>query len=230
MLFSSLAILIIIFLPGLYSGNASPGTGGSLLTPGEVLFAPVLGLSLARTLAMNSLGMEGSALQTLYLFPVRSLDVLWGKNLAAGALAGATQIVLVLGLAAITGGWGYALPALVGGMAGVLVALGCGNVTSVLVPFRMRRLRAGSGSYGAEGGCLRGLLSLLFLAVTLALLVPVAAAIGVPLVLAHGSWLALTLPAALLYGVLIHQATTRLIAPTLTERAPEILHTVVLEA
>ncbi len=227
MLLGSLAFLVIIFLPNLYGGGGASGPGagasGSFFTATQVLFAPIPALYLALNFAMNSLGLERGALQTLYLYPVRPLDVLWGKNLATGAVACAAQGIVVLALAALTGGWSYILPAFAAGVAGVLVVLGCGNVTSILLPFRMRQLRVGSGNYGTEGGCLRAVLGTLVFGLTLALLAPVAAAIGVPLVLSQSSWLAVTLPASILYGLLIYQVASRLVAPVLLTRAPEIL-------
>jgi ABC-2 type transport system permease protein len=223
MLLGSLAFLVIIFLPGIYSGSAGGGPPSGVLSATQVLYAPIPALYLALNLSMNALGLDRAALQTLYLFPVRPLDVLWGKNLAAGAISYAAQVALVLGLAALTGGWGYVPLALVGGLALLLVLLGCGNVSSVLLPFRMRQLRVGSGNTGTEAGWLRAFLGMLIFGVTLVLAAPVVVAVGAPLLVDRQSWLAATLPAALAYGILLHQLGSRLIAPYLLSRAPEIL-------
>ncbi|MBF6589606.1 MAG: hypothetical protein IVW57_03620 [Ktedonobacterales bacterium] len=224
MLLGSLAFLVIIFLPNLYS---SPRTGigpsSDLLSASQVIFAPLPALYIALNLSLNALGLERQALQTLYLFPIRPLDILWGKNLAAGTLSLAVQSVLIVGLAALTGGWRYVPLAVVVGLAGVLVLLGCGNVSSVLLPFRVRQMRMGSGNTGTEGGCLRSLLSMVVLAITLVLLVPVAAALAVPLLFQHTDWFIISLPLAIVYGIVLHQTTSRLIAPYILSRGPEIL-------
>ena len=114
---------------------------GSFLQSFAVLFAPLPALIIVLNLSLNAFGLEREGVQTLFLFPVRPLDVFWGKNLAVGSLAISVEVVLTLGLAAITGGWAYVPSALVGGFAATLVMMACGNVTSVLLPLRMRRMR-----------------------------------------------------------------------------------------
>jgi hypothetical protein len=61
------------------------------------------------------------------------------------------------------------------------------------------------------------------------LLIPVAAAIGVPLLFDRHTWLVGTLPFAVLYGIVLHQVATRLIAPVMLARAPDILNATVKE-
>jgi Kef-type K+ transport system membrane component KefB len=65
---------------------------------------------------------------------------------------------------------------------------------------------------------------------TALLLIPVVAAILVPLLLAQPEWFALSVPLALIYGAAFYQAATRLISPVLLRRGPEILATTVREA
>ena len=218
-LVSSLFILVLVLLP---TFNSRGGTSG-LLDPARVLTTPIPTLIVALNLALNSLGLERSGLQMLYLFPIRPLDVFWGKNLTIGAITFGAQIVLATGVAAFTGGWSYVPVALVGGLAAVLVLLGCGNVTSVLLPFRVREMRAGRANISSDNGCLRSMMSLVTLGVAGVLLLPVLAAIILPLQYGIRVLLFGTLPVALLYGVVLHQAATRLIAPRLLNRAPEIL-------
>ena len=238
-LLSSIAPMLLIFLPNLYSGSSVRyahgygALGGSfnLAGPEGVLIAPLPALLIVTVLALNAFGLERQGLQTLFLFPIRPLDVFWGKNVAAGAVAFAAQIVLTVAKAAITGGWSYIPLALIGGLAALLVLLGLGNATSVLFPFRTRQMRMGdNSSYSSEAGCLRSVLSLATLLLGAILLIPVGGAIIIPLVFQHLAWFTFTLPFALVYGLLLHQAPTRIVAPMLIRRAPEILAVAVREA
>ncbi len=61
------------------------------------------------------------------------------------------------------------------------------------------------------------------------LLLPVAAAVAVPLIAGQREWLAPTLAGSILYGLLLYQLATRLIAPQVHQRAPEILAVVARE-
>ncbi|HEY7835072.1 MAG TPA: hypothetical protein VIG30_15965 [Ktedonobacterales bacterium] len=223
-LFSSLWLLILVVLP--YGGGRQTGFA---LEPYRVIFASVPTLVLVLNLALNALGLERSGLQMLYLFPVRPRDVFWGKNLTIGLITFAAQIVLAVGLAVITGGWVYVPLALAGGLAAIFVLLACGNVTSVLLPFRVRELRMGRNSLSSENAALRAVLSLVTLFVTVLLLLPVAAAIGLPLALDQWGWFVWALPAAIGYGILLHQVATRLVAPLMLSRVTEILNVTVRE-
>jgi hypothetical protein len=216
-LLSSLFILILIVLPDVGLGR------GFGLQPQRVLFTPLPTLAIVFNLSLNALGMERGGLQMLYLFPVKPLNVFWGKNLAVGAVTFGAQIVLATALAAVTGGWFYLAPTLVGGLAAILVLLGCGNITSVLLPFRMRDLQTGRANLAADNGCLRSVISLATLAAAGAMLLPVIGAVILPIQYDTRILLFGTLPLALLYGAVLHQATTRFIAPRFVTRGPEIL-------
>ncbi|WIG61574.1 MAG: hypothetical protein OJF49_004322 [Ktedonobacterales bacterium] len=229
-LISVLFATIIILFPNLYAGRAgrvSEFSSGHA----TVLTASLPALLVILGFAQNSLGMERQGLQTLFLFPVRPLDIFFGKNLFVGLFAVVFQTILILIRAAMTGGWEYVIPALCLGIAADFVMLGCGNVSSVLIPFRWRQMRMGdTSSMSSENGCLRFVLSIVNMAITAIVLIPVAAAILLPLLLAHSEWLVVTLPLALVYGAAFYQVATRMIAPVMLRRAPEILATVVREA
>lgn len=230
-LLSSLFVLVIIVASRFYGpdsvGRGVPEAGpygAAALGALQVFFAPLPALIIILNLSLNAFGLEREGLQMLLLAPVPPLQVFWGKNLAAGLLAFVTEIVLTVIVAALTQSWAYAPLAIAGGAAAILVMMGFGNVTSVLMPFRARRMRIGSGNFSSsEGGCLRSILTMVALFITMLALAPVAAAIAVPLVLQEPVWLAVALPGALLYGLLVHQVTTRLIASRFVRRAPEIL-------
>jgi ABC-2 type transport system permease protein len=230
-LISVLFATVIILFPNIYSPRNGDLSGANLLAGYSVLLAPLPALLLVLAFSQNALGMERQGLQTLFLFPVRPLDIFFGKNLFVGLFAFVFEVALTLVRAAMTDGWQLVPLALVGGLSAVLVMLGCGNVTSVLAPVRWRTMRMGeSGSYASENGCLRAVISSATMAVTALLLIPVAAAIVVPLILVGPQWFALSLPLALAYGVALYQTATRLMSPVLLRRGPEILATTVREA
>jgi hypothetical protein len=110
------------------------------------------------------------------------------------------------------------------GLAAIAVMLGCGNVVSVLLPFRTAQMRMGSSSSGSpESGCLRLLMGTLSISVTLIILSPVSVGIAVPVIVNHLSLLTITLPLALVYGLAIYQGASWFISPRLLRRMPEIL-------
>jgi ABC-2 type transport system permease protein len=205
--------------------------GGASGGPEYVLIAPLTSLIVVLSFGLNALGMDRQGLQTLFLFPVKPLDILWGKNLFVGGLAAILGVNLTLITAAITGGWEYVPLALAGDFAAILTMLGCGNVTSVLFPFRWRQMRMGETStVSSENGCLRAIISMVSLAVTVVLLIPVALALLIPLALDHREWFVISLPLAVVYGAALHQIASRIIAPVLLRRAPDILAVTVRDA
>ena len=239
---SSLLILLLIFAPNLFGGFGHRGFAGgpdgggygglfgAAFSPLETLFATLPALLIALSFTTNMFGLERQGVQTLFLFPIRPLDIYWGKNLAVGAVSFTTQVVMTVAIAAVTGGWAYAPLTLVAGAAALLTLLGCGNVTSTLIPFRVRQMRMGSNRMSGENGFLRGLLSMGMVWVTFLLLSPVVVALGLPFLLNLQPLLILTLPLALAYGIALHQIATRLIAPRLIARAPEMLANLTREA
>ncbi|HYA99491.1 MAG TPA: hypothetical protein VED37_04670, partial [Ktedonobacteraceae bacterium] len=75
----------------------------------------------------------------------------------------------------------------------------------------------------SQAGCLRAIMSFSMLIVSGILLIPVALALGLPLVF-HAAWIwIITMPLSLIYGIAFHQVATRIVAPRMVERAPEIL-------
>lgn len=219
-LLSSLFILIVIFV-GPVLGTRD---GFYNVHPWSVLFSCIAPLFLAMNLSLNIFGLERQALSTLFLFPVRPQHILWGKNLAVASVAFTEQVLLAAAFSIITHSWSYFIPAIIMGVAAVAVMLGCGNVLSVLLPFRVAQFKMGRSSSGSpESGCLRTVIGMLSLLITLVILSPVIAGVVVPIVLDTPFVLAVTLPIALLYGLGIHQGASRFIAPRLLKRMPDIL-------
>ena len=223
--------IVAIFIAWPYLSNtANARAGFSIPSFALVLAAPLAVLFMLLYFGYNALGLEQQELQVVLLFPVRPREILWGKNLATGALALGVQTALTLGMAAITARWLYVLPALSAGLAALLVMLGCGNVTSVLFPFPMGQMRLGKGNAASGNGCMQAVILLAAASMTTVLLAPVAAAELIPLLLGQWLWLVLSLPLAVLYGIALHQLATRLIAPRLLSRAPEILEVLAQES
>ncbi len=217
---SSFFILIVLFA-GPALGVRSTASNGH---PWTVLLSCVAPVFMAMNFSLNTLGLERQALTTLFLFPVRPQYILWGKNLAVGSVALGEQILIAAAFAFISNSWAFYIPALVVGVAAIAVMLGCGNVLSVLLPFRVAQFKMGTSASGSpESGCLRSLMGLFSLGITLVVLSPVIAGIAGPIFLQATGTLAFTLPLSLLYGLLIHQGATRFIAPRLEQRIPEIL-------
>jgi hypothetical protein len=228
-LVSSIFLLVFVMLPSIFGGRrvelTSPDGGlGLPIAPWQVFLAPLPALLITLNLAQNAFGLEREGLQTLFLFPVRPLDILRGKNLAVGVVAGSLTVLMTVLVAALGGAWSNVPMALGYGIAAILVLMGCGNLISVFIPMRVRRMRMGQGNFAASGnGCLRTLLMGFASMATYALLIPVAAALLLPLFLSHPEWLVVTLPASLLYAIVFYEVVTRIAASQLLKRAPDIL-------
>jgi len=221
MLLSSLYI-VIIFLVGPFLNPGDSFNSLSFLS----FSAPLAVFFSVFTLSYNTLGMERQSLTTLFLFPVKPRRILLGKNLAVAVIGIIELLILALASAALSHGWPLVLPVLAMGLAGIGVVIGCGNVSSVFLPQRMRQMQRGfqaTGSSSGNAGCIRGLMSFLMLGVSLVVLSPVIVALFFPLYF-HIRWVwVFSIPAALLYGIVFHQLVTWLVAPRMLARAPEIL-------
>jgi hypothetical protein len=205
---------------------------GELFVAFRLMIAPAFILLSIFSLAYNTLGFEGQSLTTLFLFPVKPRYVLWGKNLVLFVL-GVVELVVVLGVVSFVSHiWMYTLPAVSLGLAGLGIVLASGNITSVLFPQRMRFGRRGfqaAGNMSAQAGILRILLSLLSMVITIIVLLPVLAALLLP-VFFHALWFwVISIPFALTYGGVIYFVVTALMAPRMLKRAPEILEVVAKE-
>lgn len=221
LMFQSL-VYVIVFLVGPLLNPNSDRLGGSGYV---LLITPLVVLLFTVTLSLNTLGLERQGLTTLFLFPVEPQRILWGKNLAVFVLGLGELVLLVIVGAFLSQAWNLVLPVVIVGLAGMGVTLGCGNFTSVYFPQYMRQMQRGfrATGQGSQAGCLRGVMSLVMMLVTAILLVPVALALGLPIIF-HVEWIwGVTIPLALIYGVAFHQIVTRQVAPRIVERAPEIL-------
>lgn len=221
MMFQSVIYVAIFFVAPLLNPSSSRFGGNGYV----LLITPLIVLLFMLMLSLNSLGLERQGLTTLFLFPVAPQRILWGKNFAV-SLLGVAELVLLIAIGAfLSRAWNLVLPVLVGGLAGMGVTLGCGNFTSVYFPQYVRQMQRGFRATGqnSQAGCLRGVMSLVMFVVTVILLIPVALALGLPMIF-HAEWIwSITIPLTLIYGIAFHQITTRLVAPRMLEQAPEIL-------
>jgi ABC-2 type transport system permease protein len=220
-LLSSLYIVIVLVVGPLFNSRNS-STAWLTLTYG----APLAAFFAMLTLSYNSLGLERQSLTTLFLFPVPPRRILFGKNLAVAILGAIELVILELIGAFLAHDWNIMWPTLIVGLAGIGIVLGCGNITSIFLPQRMRQIQRGmlaSGSSAGSAGCMRSLMSMLMMLVTLVLLVPVALALLLPLFF-HIQWVwVFSIPAALAYAAAFYLIATSLVAPHMLSRAPEIL-------
>ncbi|GHO88962.1 hypothetical protein [Dictyobacter formicarum] len=222
----SLLFLILYFSFTIFNNNGANGARVfALLGPWAVLVVPLFIMFTLYSLAYNSLGFERQSITALFLFPINPKYILWGKNIAV-FVVGLVEICLLIVIAAIiTQAWIYVGPALVIGLAGMGIILGIGNITSVYLPQKMRQARRGfqtASNMSAEGGCLRAIMSMLATLIMMILLVPVAAAVAIPIFLrVEWIWI-LSLPASILYGAAFYIIVTNIVAPRILKQAPEI--------
>jgi len=234
-----LVYVIVLIFSTIYSSH----NAGYAVTPGadpdyiftaiRVMFAPSFVLLSLYSLAYNTLGFERQSLTTLFLFPIAPKYILWGKNLVIFGLGVIELLILVLVVSFFTHLWTFALPAFTLGLSGIGVILACGNVTSVFLPRRLNLTQRGFQSSGtsmsAQEGCLRIVMSFASMLVDIIVLLPVIAALVLPVVFQF-QWLWLiTIPFSLVYGASIYYGVTALVAPYIVSRAPEILAQVTRE-
>src|SRR6266567_791839 len=222
LLVSSLSIVIVFIIGPLFNPTSSSGSGWTVLT----FSAPLAVFFSVFTLSYNSLGMERQSLTTLFLFPVEPRRILSGKNLAVAVIGIIELLVLVCVSALLSHEWNFVVPVLTLGLAGIAVMLGCGNVSSVFLPQRMRQIQRGfqaTGASSGNSGCMRGLLSMVMMLVSAVLLLPVAAALFVPLFFDMQWVWVFAIPAALIYAIVFHQLILWWVSPRMLAREPEIL-------
>lgn len=224
--------VVTIVLAGGYvafSGVQSGKNAGSffhVVGPWAMMVAPLFMVFSLFALTYNTLGSERQSLTTLFLFPVEPKYILWGKNLTVFIVGMVEMTLLVLAAAFLSRAWELVLPALVVGLAAIGVLLGCGNFTSVFFPQRMKAAFRGfqaSANLSAEGGCLRGLMSMAAFYGMIIILAPVEAALILPVIFHAQWWWIISIPLSLVYAGAIYYSVTMLVAPRILTKAPEIL-------
>lgn len=226
-IFQSLFYVIIFILAPLLFKSGSSSSGESFYGQYEPFVSAALVFLFMLTLSLNTLGIERQSLSALFLFPIDRRRLLWGKNLAVFLLGFVELIALMLVSIVLAREPQMVLPALVIGLAGIGVTLGCGNLASVYFPRYQpnmaRRGFAGTGSQAQPGGCLNNVMSLIALVATVIMLAPVALGVGIPF-FANTQWIWLfSMPLSLIYGVALYIILTNLAARRMLATEPEIL-------
>ncbi len=223
-IFQSLIYLaIVIFLN--FSGGRSGNTGfyQSYLP----FVAVVVIIFFMLNISLNTLGIERQSLSTLFLFPLDRRRLLWGKNMAVALMGLAALIILQIISVLLTHHLDMLLPAVITGLAGIGVTLGCANMISVFFPRYQpsvgRRSLVGSGNQAQSGGCLNQLMSLGGVIITAVLLIPVALGIGLPFFLNLPLIWVASMPLSLVYGWVLYLIGTNIAARQMLNREPEIL-------
>ncbi|GCF06597.1 putative ABC transporter permease subunit [Dictyobacter arantiisoli] len=221
----SMLLLILYFSFSLLNNSRRSESFFAFIGPWIVPVVPLFVLFTLYSLAYNALGFERQAITTLLLFPINPKYILWGKNIAVFVVGMVEMVFLILIAAVITHAWLSVIPALIVGLAGIGIILGIGNFTTVYLPQKMRLARRGfqtRANTTAEGGCLRVLMSMAASLTMLVLLIPVAAAVIVPIIM-HVQWVwVLSLPVSLIYGAVFYILVTNTVAPRILLKAPEI--------
>jgi hypothetical protein len=225
---SLLYVIIFVVFPLLTrsAGPQSSADGSYILQYSPFVSAAVVFLFLL-TMSLNTLGIERQSLTGLLLFPIDRRRLLWGKNLAVLLLGVMELVVLMLFCLLLAHSQSMILPAVVISLAGMGVALGCGNMTSVFFPRYQPAVGgrgfAGRGNQAQASGCFNNLMSLIALIVTILLLTPVVLGIGIPFFMgAQWVWV-VSMPLSIVYGLVLYVLFTGIAARRLLATEPEIL-------
>jgi len=176
--------------------------------------APLFMMMMQAAVVFNLFGVEGNAAFTLFLLPASRRHLLLGKNLTFFSVFALLDILAAIVVTALAGQverwWALALwlVLLLGGQIAV------GNLVSIWFPYRivMRGWRVRPAS--ASRQMTYSVVALLAQGVTVALLLPVLAAVLLPLYVIGPAWFLLTLP----FGV-AWVAALYLLSLWLSERA-----------
>ena len=223
-------IVILLALPAIMPQEGMGNSFGHFRMVGTVGIVTILYML---PIIFNIFGNEGAAITTLFSFPTSRRTLLIGKNLAHTSLL---LLVDTLSLAisgfmqrglndTAIGIWGcIAL--------GIPILLAVGNCTSIWFPStgvtRGQRWAKGTlASQGSGAGCLNTTLRFVsFIAATI-LIIPIAAAIFVPIYFGSDLWLPLTVVGAGCYAAVVYGFVLRRSETWLLEREPEIIERVV---
>jgi hypothetical protein len=219
-LFAWTIYMLIVFLVMFLHGRLT-ATGQTVSEP--ILWGLVGFLLMGESqLALNIFGFEGAASATLFLFPSRRRDILIGKNLVHFLGMCAVNAFMLVLLAAAAGA-GHLVPQLVALMVlGSAVLVACGNVTSVLLPVKMKLDRWGIRRQSSSESIAYMFLYLLAMIVIGALALPAIAAIVVPAIWFGSVWLALTVPLGGAYCAVLYLASLHLSENALMRREPDV--------
>jgi ABC-2 type transport system permease protein len=168
-------------------------------------------------------------LGTLSYFPVRAAHIFLGKNLAAFIVGVAELLLLLILQGALSGNWAGSVVLGFAGLAGLIATLGPANAIAVLVPLRIARQGAGREQGDSGSGCVSSLLIFVSYLVVGVLVIPILAAVLLPVILHHTELYPILLPASILYGIGIYVGGTALASAMYYDRLPKIMEVVTRE-
>ena len=231
-LFSIIPLIIVFAYPQI---NASQAVDSSYAPNNHWLefFIPNVVLFSLFSLSYNTLGFERQSLTTLFLFPIPPKYILWGKNLVVISLGLLEVGILSVVVAAFTQSWDLLVPTLGIGITGVIIITAIGNFVSIFFPQQLRQVargfRSNNTNLSAGNGCLQAITGLVALVVTLLVMIPVLLGIILPYI-TGAVWIwSISVPIALIYGIIIYAVVTNLVAPRMVDKTPEILAVVARE-
>jgi hypothetical protein len=171
----------------------------------------------------NIFGTEGNAATQLFLFPCSRRQIIFGKNLAFFTALSTIHLVYVAILTTLAQALTWFGIIYCWMELALLVCLALGNIASIYFPYRMvmRGLRIRQQS--ATRGCGYTLIYFLILGVAFVILLPVAAALAVPVFQGDLIWLLLTIPLAILYAGGLYWLSLVQAASLLEQRELEII-------
>ena len=178
---------------------------------------------LASQNSLNQFGFDGPAYWTQVVAGADPRGDLVGRNLASMVTGTLTTAVLALVLALVTGGWLYVPVALCLGVGVLALSLGVADVISVRFPYPLPDDASNLWAVQGTGqGCLVGVVQMVAFAAQGLLLLPLAALVGVGLVLWPPA-LVLVCPLAIAYGAWLWRVGLGLGADWLAGHQPELL-------
>jgi ABC-2 type transport system permease protein len=178
---------------------------------------------LASQNSLNQFGFDGAAYWTHVAAGADPRGDLAGRNLAAVLTGTLATAVMALALAAITGGWLYVPLVLCLGVGVLLLSLGVADVVSVRFAYPLPDDATNLWAVQGTGqGCLVGMVQMVAFAAQGLLLLPLAALVGVGLVVWPPA-LVLVCPVAVVYGAWLWRVGLGIGAAWLGGHQPELL-------
>jgi ABC-2 type transport system permease protein len=212
-----LFVAAFMFLrPGRREAFLNFGPGMAWLASGMLLLAEM-------QLLFNLFGPEGSAASVLFMFPSSRRQILIGKNLTLFMALSTLNLVFMLVIAAVAGAMSLVAVLLVWMELALVVFVAAGNLVSIRFPSRVAMRGWRTTQQSAGRGCGYGFLYLGIGAIAFALLLPILAALAVPVFWVTSLWLALTIPLAAAYAAGLYALSLHLAAPMLLDREREIV-------
>lgn len=188
-----------------------------------LVWLPVISALMQANLATNMFGSDGHASATLFQFPVPRRDILIGKNLALMTAFSLINVFLVVTVILITGEAIAGMLVLLLTLGVSLIVLAVGNVTSILLPYRVALKGWRIQRQSAGRGCAFGFFRTVAMLGTQLLLLPPAAALVLSYYWLGKIWLIVTVPFAVAYVAGLYFASLSLARYLLESREQSLV-------